>query len=227
MKAYFYSLEFFPEFDFGENGILAVETNHFRFFRDVAGDLKGISEECKEIAFYEKEKRLLIEKDYFLFIDYYDSETIGRTLNGKVLKKISAGLEEDPAEHLKFSSLLSGLYSFVLSRLDDEEISFDSEGERSFEEVLKLFSVAVSQPREDIFGKILNVIEVAGKLNVVKFLAFINAKSFFSETELTEIMKMAAYRNVKLFFLDKGITEKKFFGEKLLCVDESFFEKVL
>ena len=214
MKAYFYNLEFFPEFDFGENGILAVETNHFRFFRDLAGDLKGISEECKEVAFYEKEKRLLLE-------------TIGKTLNGKVLKKISAGLEEDPAEHLKFSSLLSGLYSFVLSRLDDEEISFDSEGERSFEEVLKLFSVAVSQPREDIFGKILNVIEVAGKLNVVKFLAFINAKSFFSENELTEIMKMAAYRNVKLFFLDKGITEKKIFGEKLLCVDESFFEKVL
>ena len=40
-------------------------------------------------------------------------------------------------------------------------------------------------------------------------------------------MKMATYRNVKLFFLDKGIIEKKFFGEKLLCVDESFFEKVL
>lgn len=71
------------------------------------------------------------------------------------------------------------------------------------------------------------MIEVTGKLKLVKFLAFINAKSFFSESELKEIIKMARYRNVNLFFLDKGITEKKIFDEKLLCIDESLFEKVL
>lgn len=117
MKAYFYNLEFFPEFDFGENGVLAVETSHFRFFRNIAEDMKGIAEKSSEIAFYEKDKRLIIEKDYFLFIDYYDAETIGKTVNGRILKKISAELEEDLAEHLKYSSLVAALYSFVLNRL--------------------------------------------------------------------------------------------------------------
>lgn len=227
MKAYFYNLEFFSEFDFGENSVLAVETSHFRFFRNVVEDLKGIAEKSSEIAFYEKEKKLINEKDYFLFLDYYDTETIGKTLNGKVLKKISAELEENPSEHLQFSSVIASLYSFVLNRLGEEEISFDSDGERSFEEILKLFSVNVSQPREDIFAKILNIIEVTGKLNLVKFLAFINAKSFFSEAELNEIIKMAKYRNVYLFFLDKGITEKKISDEKLVCIDEFLFEKTL
>lgn len=227
MKTYFYNLEFFPEFDFDENGVLAVETSHFRFFRNIVEDLKGITENSSEVAFYEKEKKLLNEKDYFLFLDYYDAETIGKTMNGKVLKKISAELEGDPTEYIKFSSLVSELYSYILGRLGEEEILFDSEGERSFEEILKLFSVAVSQPREDILAKILNIIEVAGRLNLVKFLAFINAKSFFSENELCEIIKMAKYRNVNLFFLDKGISEKKISDERLLCVDESLFEKIL
>ena len=113
-----------------------------------------------------------------------------------------------------------------MTRLDETDIVFESDGERSFDEVLKLFSVSVAQPRGDIFSKILNLVEVAGELGVFKLFVFVNAKSFFVKNELNEIMKMAKYLGVSLMLVDNIVTKEKISDETLLCVDEDFFEYV-
>ena len=226
MKAYFYGLERFSSFDFGESEILAVETVQPRFFRGVVRNLKGLATEPEEVAFYEKDRLLLTEKDYFLLLDYFDTEVLSKTVNGKVLKALSAEVNGDPARLAEFRALLSAMYGFVLRQLEEEEIVFDSDGERSFEEVLKLFSVAVTQSRSDVFGKMLNLIEVAGRLRLVRFLALVNAKSFFEEKELAELCKMARYRGLSLFFIDNFLTGKKIADETLLVVEEDFFERI-
>lgn len=226
MKAYFYTLENFGEFDFNENKVLSIETNNRRFFLSLVKNLKNIESDVREVAFYEKDKLLALDKDYLLLLDYFDTEPLTKTINGKVLKNLSAELEKSPEKFLEFSSLIAKLYAFTLTRLDETDIVFDSDGERSFDEVLKLFSVSVAQPRGDIFSKILNLVEVAGELGVFKLFVFVNAKSFFVKNELNEIMKMAKYLGVSLMLVDNIVTKEKISDETLLCVDEDFFEYV-
>lgn len=226
MKAYFYTLENFGEFDFNENKILSIETNNRRFFLSLVKNLKNIESDGREAAFYEKDKLLTLDKDYLLLLDYFDTEPLTKTINGKVLKNLSAELEKSPEKVLEFSSLIAKLYAFTLTRLDETDIVFESDGERSFDEVLKLFSVSVAQPRGDIFSKILNLVEVAGELGVFKLFVFVNAKSFFVKNELNEIIKMAKYLGVSLMLVDNIVTKEKISDETLLCVDEDFFEYV-
>lgn len=226
MKAYFYALENFGEFDFNENNVLSIETNNRRFFLSLVKNLKNIESDGRETAFYEKDKLLALDKDYLLLLDYFDTEPLTKTINGKVLKNLSAELEKSPEKVLEFSSLIAKLYAFTLTRLDETDIVFESDGERSFDEVLKLFSVSVAQPRGDIFSKILNLVEVAGELGVFKLFVFVNAKSFFVKNELNEIMKMAKYLGVSLMLVDNIVTKEKISDETLLCVDEDFFEYV-
>lgn len=226
MKAYFYTLENFGEFDFNENKVLSIETNNRRFFLSLVKNLKNIESDGREAAFYEKDKLLALDKDYLLLLDYFDTEPLTKTINGKVLKNLSAELEKSPEKVLEFSSLIAKLYAFTLTRLDETDIVFESDGERSFDEVLKLFSVSVAQPRGDIFSKILNLVEVAGELGVFKLFVFVNAKSFFVKNELNEIMKMAKYLGVSLMLVDNIVTKEKISDETLLCVDEDFFEYV-
>ena len=226
MKAYFYTLENFGEFDFNENKVLSIETNNRRFFLSLVKNLKNIESDGREAAFYEKDKLLSLDKDYLLLLDYFDTEPLTKTINGKVLKNLSAELEKSPEKVLEFSSLIAKLYAFTLTRLDETDIVFESDGERSFDEVLKLFSVSVAQPRGDIFSKILNLVEVAGELGVFKLFVFVNAKSFFVKNELNEIMKMAKYLGVSLMLVDNIVTKEKISDETLLCVDEDFFEYV-
>lgn len=226
MKAYFYTLENFGEFDFNENKVLSIETNNRRFFLSLVKNLKNIESDVREAAFYEKDKLLALDKDYLLLLDYFDTEPLTKTINGKVLKNLSAELEKSPEKFLEFSSLIAKLYAFTLTRLDETDIVFESDGERSFDEVLKLFSVSVAQPRGDIFSKILNLVEVAGELGVFKLFVFVNAKSFFVKNELNEIMKMAKYLGVSLMLVDNIVTKEKISDETLLCVDEDFFEYV-
>lgn len=226
MKAYFYTLENFGEFDFNENKILSIETNNRRFFLSLVKNLKNIESDGRETAFYEKDKLLSLDKDYLLLLDYFDTEPLTKTINGKVLKNLSAELEKSPEKVLEFSSLIAKLYAFTLTRLDETDIVFESDGERSFDEVLKLFSVSVAQPRGDIFSKILNLVEVAGELGVFKLFVFVNAKSFFVKNELNEIMKMTKYLGVSLMLVDNIVTKEKISDETLLCVDEDFFEYV-
>lgn len=226
MKAYFYTLENFGEFDFNENKVLSIETNNRSFFLSLIKNLKNIESDVREAAFYEKDKLLTLDKDYLLLLDYFDTEPLTKTINGKVLKNLSAELEKSPEKFLEFSSLIAKLYAFTLTRLDETDIVFESDGERSFDEVLKLFSVSVAQPRGDIFSKILNLVEVAGELGVFKLFVFVNAKSFFVKNELNEIMKMAKYLGVSLMLVDNIVTKEKISDETLLCVDEDFFEYV-
>ena len=226
MKAYFYTLENFGEFDFNENKVLSIETNNRRFFLSLVKNLKNIESDGRETAFYEKDKLLSLDKDYLLLLDYFDTEPLTKTINGKVLKNLSAELEKSSEKVLEFSSLIAKLYAFTLTRLDETDIVFESDGERSFDEVLKLFSVSVAQPRGDIFSKILNLVEVAGELGVFKLFVFVNAKSFFLKNELNEIMKMAKYLGVSLMLVDNIVTKEKISDETLLCVDEDFFEYV-
>ena len=226
MKAYFYTLENFGEFDFNVNKVLSIETNNRRFFLSLVKNLKNIESDVRETAFYEKDKLLALDKDYLLLLDYFDTEPLTKTINGKVLRNLSAELEKSPEKFLEFSSLIAKLYAFTLTRLDETDIVFESDGERSFDEVLKLFSVSVAQPRDDIFSKILNLVEVAGELGIFKLFVFVNAKSFFVKNELNEIMKMAKYLGVSLMLVDNIVTKEKISDETLLCVDEDFFEYV-
>ena len=227
MKTFFYTLESVSEIDLDITPILAIESDNFNFFRSLMRDLKEVDEEGKEIAFYDKENALLLNKDYLLLLDYFDTDVLSKSVNTKVVKQLSCKLEQDVTARLEFMSKLSSLYAFTISRLDDTEIIFESEGERSFEEVLKLFSVSVAQPRNDILSKITNLIEVSAELKLFKLFVFVNAKSFFDKKELFEVIKMAKYHDLPIVFIDNCISGEKILDEKLLVVDEDFFVKTV
>ena len=113
MKAYFYTLENFGEFDFNENKVLSIETNNRSFFLSLVKNLKNIESDVREASFYEKDKLLALDKDYLLLLDYFDTEPLTKTINGKVLKNLSAELEKSPEKFLEFSSLIAKLYAFT------------------------------------------------------------------------------------------------------------------
>lgn len=226
MNLYLYNLEQNREIAFGKGDIIAIETDNMRFFRNILSDLKEIPNDYAECALFENDKQLSLCKDYLLFIDYYDNEVITKTVNSKILKQMSQEVERNTSLFLEYQQLLAALYAFVLKTIDENDVSFDSVGGKSFEEVLKLFSVAVKLPREDIYIKMINLMQVISALKLYPLLILVNAKSYFSDSELKEFIKMAKYLDLALFLIDNRITDNKISDEILLMIDEDFFEKV-
>lgn len=226
MNLFLYNLEQNKELIFDKGDIIAIETDNMRFFRNLLSDLKEIPTDSAECALFENDKQMFLSKDYLLFIDYYDNEVITKTVNTKILKRMSQEIERNANLFLEFQQLLADLYAFVLKTIDENDISFESVGGKSFEEVLKLFSVTVKLPREDIYIKMINLMQVIGALNLYPLLVLVNAKSYFSDNELQEFIKMARYLDLALIFIDNRITDCKIADEKLLMIDEDFFERV-
>lgn len=139
---------------------------------------------------------------------------------------MSQEVERNTTLFLEYQQLLADLYAFVLKTIDENDISFDSVGGKSFEEVLKLFSVAVKLPREDIYIKMINLMQVISALQLYPLLILVNAKSYFSDSELKEFIKMARYLDLALLFIDNRITDNKISDETLLMIDEDFFERI-
>lgn len=226
MNLYLYNLEQNREITFGKGDIIAIETDNMRFFRNILSDLKEIPSDSAECALFGNDKQLSLSKDYLLFIDYYDNEVITKTVNSKILKRMSQEVERNTNLFLEYQQLLADLYAFVLKTIDENDISFNSVGGKSFEEVLKLFSVAVKLPREDIYIKMINLMQVISALQLYPLLILVNAKSYFSDNELKEFIKMARYLDLALLFIDNRITDNKISDETLLMIDEDFFERV-
>lgn len=226
MNLFLYNLEQNGEMDFERGDIVAIETNNMQFFRNILRDLKELPQEMKECALFNGNKQLALGKDYLLLIDYYDTDIITKTINGKVLKKIAMDLDRDAHSYLDFQQKKSNLYNFVLKIIEQNDIEFESSDGPSFEEVLKLFSVTVKLPRDDIYIKMINMMQVISTLKLYSLIVLVDAKSYFKMSEIAELIKMARYLDISLLFIDNRISGEVISDEKLLIVDEDYFEIV-
>ena len=61
-------------------------------------------------------------------------------------------------------------------------------------------------------------------LKLYKVLVLVNAKSFFSEMQIEEIIKCVTYNNQKTLFIDSTTSKKVHQNEIKLLIDTDYFD---
>ena len=221
MRLYDFDINGSLEFEEGASICLTIENK--RYFKEAVDYFKGIEKDIKRFSVTFGDNELVYQKDFATVIDYYDYETVSRTISAKTLKFIAERISKDDETLLSFRNKISELHTVVSHALYDCDIEFEDDPVCSFDDVLKLFSVTPSGSREAPIYKYLNMIELAAALRMYKLIVFVNIKSFFEKDELIELQKLAAYKNIALLLIENTINNYATDRETNYLIDDDLF----
>lgn len=204
----------------------AIEVEDRLLFKNILSNIKCLQSENLDIAFFDNQKQLEYGKDYVCIIDFFDYEYFSKTIITKLYKDIDLHFKNDIDVQKKVYSINTKIYDFVKNILIDYDIDFDFESELKIEDILKIVSLKPNEDKYQIASNIVNYISFISQLKLYKLVILVNSQSYFSKTELEEIIKIANYKNVKLLFLDNKVNEN--FDKSITKIDNDgylFYQK--
>ena len=221
-----YDFDFNDTIVFGETNGVCLTVENRKLFASLYRCLirTDVEESDREIALFDDKGNMLVsKKDYVVIVDLADYETVSKTIGNKAIKALVERCDTDADLSYGLKRKINELYVEALKAVNDFDIEFDSESDCAFEDVFKLFSVTPSSGGGVLLDKYLNLIELVSRLKLYKALVFFNAKAFMSSEELAEIQKLAAYKNVKLFFIENKLYPDGLPYEDKYLIDEDLF----
>lgn len=139
-------------------------------------------------------------------------------LNKIIIQQLQTNLYEVNNVYQKFYTILSS----VIEKFDSP-ISINEEVDYAC--LIKLFNPFIIGNDQNLFGKIINFINVAIEFSELKLLIIFNIEDFLSEEELLELIKICNYKEVALLFI-QGRHLYSLPNEKCLIIDEDLCEIV-
>lgn len=127
-------------------------------------------------------------------------------------------------ENLDFVGELDGLnkiFKKVVNKISDNvDIPIDMNKDIQFNEILKFMDIEISEG-DTLFDKLLDYINILGKLRNVKLLMFFNLPLYLSQEKITLIFKQCEYNEIKVLLIgniDNNLpVDKKIIIDNQLC----------
>ncbi len=190
-----------------ESAINEIAAENPRFFRDLYVDIKsGFDGDGEAFVLSDNNKEINISKNGILIenpidLSFNDKKT-ANVLSNELVEIAEEKFQKDILEiEEKFAALFDKLNA-------ESSVQIDWFEESPIKSLFKAFGVVVKSDYDSHVEKLINYLTVAVELLNVKFIVFVNVKSYFSESELTEVCKFLNYNNVFTLLLESSVREK-------------------
>lgn len=223
MKLLLYDVDFNSEIEWNDGDVLAIECDSPGYFAQLVAQCKGYDE--GHIALLCQEQVLPWDKNAVVIVDYYALDTWQKTAFAKFCKQLDARCRGED-----WAPLIDKLEEDVrtlLQQLDEDDMQWQYEVPRTVSAYLKLANAHVANLSGTIDEELRNLCSLMALTNSFAVCVLVNAKSFFTHSQLDEILKVCVYNGQKVLLLDNIRTQQLHFNEKKVVIEEDFYDIML
>lgn len=154
------------------------------------------------------------------------TDVLGYELNSTAILKLIYGdleqqLNEKPEVKSMIDKLTATISELINYELLEHELDLESD-EITIIELFKALGIKIETTSDTIFEKLIEIIQVFKNLSKKKILVFVNACSYLTKEELTELNNYISLYNVDVLYLEP----RRVSGFKQYILDEDYFLEV-
>ena len=222
MKISLYDVDYNNEIEFEDGYVLSLECENTNYFIKLINNAKGLTNDAFKV--FDKDKLVDFEKDVLTIVDYYALDQYEKTLLSKFYKSLDKRYLTDSVLVGKLTEL-EKLFKYIANYVtEDYNASFEINMPTLISDYVKFSDLKISGGFGFGVDGILNFINALSILKTYKLLVLVNAKSFFNEVELAEIIKCCTYNNLKTLFIDVKTSRNHYQNEIKLLIDNDFYD---
>ena len=206
--------------DFEEKNIVSLIVENKRVYRKIVEDLvNNLNIEDGNIILSRNNKLIIPEKEFFVFLDYFNFDINKFVLNKyyKELKNLSEN--EFLNETLEIKEILKD----YINKMVENNYSLKFEDDLDVSQILKAFSIKFERS-EDLLLNLFEWLKILNEILGYEIFFFINIENFLSEDELLEFSKFILYNKYKVVFLENFYRNKLFDDDSLIVIDNDLCE---
>ena len=206
--------------DFEEKNIVSLIVENKRVYRKIVEDLvNNLNIEDGNIILSRNNKLIIPEKEFFVFLDYFNFDINKFVLNKyyKELKNLSEN--EFLNETLEIKEILKD----YINKMVENNYSLKFEDDLDVSQILKAFSIKFERS-EDLLLNLFEWLKILNEVLGYEIFFFINLENFLSEDELLEFSKFILYNKYKVVFLENFYRNKLFDDDSLIVIDNDLCE---
>jgi|GEM_PF-6542267 len=221
MKILLYDIDFNTQISLSIGEYLSIECESQKYFSQLIANCKDILEDHIAII-DENDKVINFGKDVLTLIDFYSIEQLSKTALGKLYKQLDVIYKDE--DHFQYLTKIEKAVDDLLKSIDQYNMDFEYEIPSTISSYLKLCDVKLKNYSSSVYEDIINLSSLLGATKTYKAIVLVNAKSFFLEKELEEIIKSFLNYNQRIILIDNIITDKKMVNQKKLVIDADLYD---
>lgn len=189
------------------DGINTLVVENPQLFRDMYADLAAtLDGDCGTFVLSDGDREVNLSKTGLFIGNPIDLVFNDRKTSNVLLNDLADIANEKYAQEV---SDIGKKFSELFDKLNSESaVQIDWFDDSPVKALLKAFNVAIKDDYDSYLEKLINYLTVATDLLNVGFVAFVNLKSYFTESELSEVFKLLRYNNVFTLLLESCVREK-------------------
>ena len=206
--------------DFEEKNIVSLIVENKRVYRKIVENLvNNLNIEDGNIILSRNNKLIMPEKEFFVFLDYFNFDINKFVLNKyyKELKNLSEN--EFLNETLEIKEILKD----YINKMVENNYSLKFEDDLDVSQILKAFSIKFERS-EDLLLNLFEWLKILNEVLGYEIFFFINLENFLSEDELLEFSKFILYNKYKVVFLENFYRNKLSDDDNLIIIDNDLCE---
>lgn len=165
----------------------------------------------------EDEKSFDISKKCEIILEPFSVDLNSRKIISKLFQEITERADEEFYEEgLMLHSQISAYLEQLLEKLP-YPIAYSSAWDLN--NVLKMYGVKLSEDCEDQFDMLCSYIKLLSQICGTEIFILVNMKSFFTETQISELYKMASYGKMYLVLIEFSVDSHRYSEEDTYILD--------
>lgn len=210
-----------------ESSVTTLQIEDRKTFARVVASLESeLGEAADEpyILMDEKGKRISPRKALLIIDSLPNIPLSDRTLLGKLYKRMARELEMDSERFIKVRELATELRNVFESVSDSLWGDYMATSEWEFDAYLKVFGFSPMLGESDgLLDKCMRFIDLCFDVEERRPLVLVNAKSFFSQEELDELLERAVISGIKMILVESWRDSESHPYERKVVIDQHFY----
>ncbi|MDD7410570.1 MAG: type II-A CRISPR-associated protein Csn2 [Fusobacterium gastrosuis] len=224
MKLVYKNIEYILNLE--ENKVPVYIIENQKLFFTMLQDLHrqvNMSEEGNFSLFDDKNKELNISKNFLLISDVFNINFHDK----KIINSIFSMLKEESLSEENYLLRLEAenkLKDFLQVLISDFEFPLEINEKFEYENLFKLFNIRIQENYENFLEKIIDYLKIITRLTSIKYIVFINLKTFLSKNELEKLYKESFYNKINIILFENYENNCIINVEKRIIVDSDLCE---
>ena len=199
---------------------LEIEDRHI--MRALLEALNGIESEYRELVVRLGGKSVDFNGETLVVYNPIAFDINEKTTLNALYKSIERDISANTEAFVGFENALISMAEHIENLIDNYSYDIVLDREKTVKDLLKLFSVRISD-EGSAADRLMQFFRANAGLKLWRLIVFVNAKAFFRESEMMNIAAEISATHTPVIFLESKASDKKLPHEKKVLIDSDSF----
>lgn len=205
------------EFTEGTINTLVIENENL-FFELTKELFSQVAGEDGRFVLSTEKKQLNISKELDVEIDFFNIDASERKIVTKLYNKLKSIAMED--YYTETSELYTALTNYMQKIVHAVDAPLTYNDEYDLNSLLKLAGISIELDNTSLISKLQDYCKIMSEYLGTKAFVFINLRSFLSESDFNELIKVVTYEKISILLMEGYIRNHSYENEKVRIIDK-------